>query len=160
MSMIAYYVSVDDAELEGLLAGSVDAEEFLSRCLESDSRGADIDKAWAGIHYLLCGSVWEGTGPLFNAVLGGTPLGEEDFGYGPARYLRKDEAAQVFAALSGIDFSAFRPKFLSDVQGNTEIYPGYSEEDDFNYLEYNFAHLVGFFKSAAASSSNVVLFLS
>src|SRR6266567_6860392 len=47
-----------------------------------------LDKAWHGVHYLLCGEVEPGAALLSQAVLGGVELGEgEGFsGYGPPRY--------------------------------------------------------------------------
>ena len=44
-----------------------------------------LDKAWHGLHYLLCGALEPAPGPLGQAVFGGTEIGE-DPGYGPARY--------------------------------------------------------------------------
>jgi len=44
-----------------------------------------LDKAWHGLHYLLCGALEPAPGPLGQAVFGGTEIGE-DQGYGPARY--------------------------------------------------------------------------
>jgi len=42
----------------------------------------DIQKAWHGLHYLLCVQPWDGDLPLRNAVLGGSEIGP-DLGYGP-----------------------------------------------------------------------------
>src|SRR5262249_47562522 len=49
------------------------------------SQSVSIDKAWHGLHYLLCGAPEPAPGPLGQAVFGGTEIGE-DQGYGPARY--------------------------------------------------------------------------
>src|SRR6266481_8348981 len=53
-----------------------------------------IDKAWHGVHYLLCGKVEPGSDLASQAVMGGTEVGE-DLGYGPARYFEADEVANI-----------------------------------------------------------------
>jgi hypothetical protein len=57
-----------------------------------------IDKAWHGLHYLLCGKLEPAPGPLGQAVFGGTEIGE-DQGYGPARYFSPQQVAEIAAAL-------------------------------------------------------------
>lgn len=46
-----------------------------------------IDKTWHAIHFCLTRDPWGGEPPLVYAVLGGVPLGDDDLGYGPARFL-------------------------------------------------------------------------
>jgi len=53
-----------------------------------------IDKAWHGLHYLLCGAPEPVAGPLGQAVFGGTDIGE-DQGYGPARYFTPTQVAEI-----------------------------------------------------------------
>jgi hypothetical protein len=158
--MIAYYVSVDDEVLARLVAGEEPIEDYLTEAIEAEDRSFDIDKAWAGIHYLLCGKVWEGEGPLFDAVLGGEALGEEDLGRGPPRILRKEAVAAVSAALGGLDLEPSRGRFMAEVLHNEEIYPGFTEAEDFNYLEYYFEALKGFFAECARNGRNLVLFIA
>src|SRR5208283_579544 len=47
-------------------------------------KGADlsIDKAWHGVHYLLCGRAVPGSDLASQVVMGGTDVGD-DLGYGP-----------------------------------------------------------------------------
>jgi hypothetical protein len=66
------------------------------------SRSLDIDKTWHIIHFLLNGDAWEGSGPLFDAVLGGSQLTDEDIGYGPARFISPAEVAATAHALRSI----------------------------------------------------------
>lgn len=157
--MLAYYVTLDDGELAGILEGKQDVEEFLSFTMENEERCIDIDKAWAGIHFLLCGRPFEGEKPLFNAVLGGTPVGEEDLGYGPARILAAAEVRELAQALEGIDLLDRKEAFLSGVLGNAEIYPGYKDEEDLNYLDYYFARLKAFIAGAAGAGLNLLLYI-
>ena len=53
-----------------------------------------IEKAWHGLHYLLCGEVEPGSRPLSQAILGGAEVGE-DMGYGPARYFTLTQVAGI-----------------------------------------------------------------
>src|SRR5690348_17381755 len=63
----------------------------------------ELDKAWHGVHYLLCGQAEPGETILSQAVLGGTALGDDDegfSGYGPARYFTAAQVAELAQALS------------------------------------------------------------
>jgi hypothetical protein len=55
-----------------------------------------LDKAWHGLHYLLCGKLEPAPGPLGQAVFGGSEIGENR-GYGPERYFarRRSPRSQV-----------------------------------------------------------------
>jgi hypothetical protein len=157
--MTGYFAGISQEELDGLKAGQ-DMETFLASLVEDEGRCLDIDKAWAGIHYLLCGGAWEGSGPLFDAILGGEPLGDEEVGHGPARYLLPPAVAAVSAALGKVDFSALKELFRSAVLGNGEVYPGLEDEEDFNYLEYNFLRLRDFYRARAEQGQTVLLFVA
>jgi uncharacterized protein DUF1877 len=71
-------------------------------------KGAELslDKAWHGVHYLLCGEVEPGPTTLSQAVLGGTEFGDDDFGYGPARYFEAGDVARIAGDLSGANLEA------------------------------------------------------
>ena len=68
---------------------------------QASGKGASIslDKAWHGVHYLLCGKAEPGTDLESQAVMGGTEVGE-DLGYGPARYFDADKVADIARELS------------------------------------------------------------
>src|SRR5262245_58137806 len=89
MSMIGNYLRLPEAELQRVL----EKPEAITKLLypENGSNPSpdlhlDTDKAWHITHFLLTGEAWGGAEPLANAVLGGTEIGDEDVGYGPARY--------------------------------------------------------------------------
>src|SRR5262249_60003757 len=65
---------------------------------EPAPKGISLDKAWHGLHYLLCGAAEPAPGPLGQAVIGGTEIGD-DLGYGPARYFTAAQAAGIARAL-------------------------------------------------------------
>jgi hypothetical protein len=120
----------------------------------------DLEKAWHGVHYLLAGSAEPGPTLRSQAVLGGVELGEdpEGFsGYGPARYFR---AAQVRA----ISEELSRPEVETDAAARfdpaqmtqLEIYPGWSGDQDKDWLLDAFRRLRDFYASAAADGRAVV----
>lgn len=157
--MTGYYARITEGELEGLKAGTEELEAFLSRMVDDEARCLDIDKSWAGIHFLLCDGAWESASTLFDAVLGGEPLGDEDVGHGPARYLAAGAVARLSEALAAVDFESKRGLFRQAVLGHPEVYPGLEDEEDFNYLEYNFQKLRSFLAECASAGAPVLLFI-
>lgn len=88
MSMIGNFRMSSDSEIQGLLAEPETIESILYPESDEQSDGVnemDVDKAWHGIHFLLCGNTWEGEHPLNFVVCGGQYVGDVDVGYGPAR---------------------------------------------------------------------------
>ncbi|HEY6325496.1 MAG TPA: YfbM family protein [Candidatus Cybelea sp.] len=118
-----------------------------------------LDKAWHGVHYVLCGEAEPGATLLSQAVLGGTALGEEDegfSGYGPARYFTSSQIAELAEALSrpGLEAEAaarFDPKRMSDLG----IYPGWRDSDADGVLD-GFRSLRDFYSKAAADGHAIV----
>src|ERR1700704_2331734 len=71
----------------------------------SQSAKISLEKAWHGVHYLLCAEI-EPTSTLpSQAVMGGVEVGE-DLGYGPARYFEADEVRAIAQALSSATLEA------------------------------------------------------
>jgi hypothetical protein len=118
-----------------------------------------LDKAWHGVHYVLCGEVEPGATLLSQAVLGGTALGDDDegfSGYGPARYFTPSQVAEITEALSRPDLEAeaaarFDPKRMSDL----EIYPGWRASDA-DWVLDGLRSLRDFYSKAAADGHAVV----
>src|SRR5262245_49739364 len=105
MSMIGNYRRLSLSELSQLLTTPESISDFLySETQESAStdRELDIDKVWHAIHFLLCGSTWEGSYPLACVVMGGETIGTVDVGYGPTRYLMPQQVNDVANALENI----------------------------------------------------------
>ena len=98
----------------------------------SDGEGdmGDIDKAWQGIHYLLTGSADESAPPPLNFLLaGGTDVGEEDVGYGPARVYSAAETREIAAALAAVSDDELRRRFDPDAMMRAEVYPEIWDRD-------------------------------
>ena len=162
MSMIGYYYKANDFFVKRLQKGS--AEEILfEEDVEKDLMC--VDKAWHAIHFVLTGRVWDipEDNVLGQMVLGGEPVSEEDFGYGPARLLSKETTAQIAEALKTWDEAVFRDGFnMEDLVAN-EVYPvmdGEDEGDFFTYVWETFAALKKYFEEAAEEGAGMVTFLA
>lgn len=84
-------------------------------------------------------------------------MGEEDFGFGPARSLDPARVAASAAALEAVDFSSKIDDYRRLVLGQSGVYPGYDDEEGFNYVEYYFLGLREFFSRVAAEGSHLIL---
>jgi hypothetical protein len=159
MSMIGSFLAVTQAELDALYADPQSVPSVLYDERESDI--VDVDKAWHGIHFLLTGERYEGAGPLAQAIMGGTPIGEEDVGYGPARGLSPSEVKEVAAALGKLTEADFRARFDAGALRSAEIYPQIWDEGDdaLDYLATNFNETKHFYETAASNQMGVVLFV-
>ena len=122
-------------------------------------KGASIslDKAWHGVHYLLCGKVEPGTDLASQAVMGGTEVGE-DLGYGPARYFSVDKVASIARELTRPNLEAeMTARFDPDQMANLGIYPGqFDAADDRQWLMDAFRQLRQFYVDASAANLAVV----
>lgn len=115
-----------------------------------------LDKAWHALHFLLNGHPTEGSGPLFDAILGGTEIGE-DMGYGPARVLTPDEVRAVAAALNKVDRTELKKKFDPKMLEKNNIYVG---DWDFKELSARLKELTMFFEEAAENGNAMLLTIS
>jgi hypothetical protein len=117
-----------------------------------------LDKAWHGIHYVLCGAVEPGDSLLSRAVLGGTEVGEDFSGYGPARCFTPGQVAELAGALGAPQVEQ-EASDRYDPQRMTElgIYPfGWDEEDNREWIFDAFRELRDFYAEAAAQGRGVV----
>ncbi len=116
-----------------------------------------IDKAWHGVHYLLCGKVEPGSDLASQAVMGGTEVGE-DLGYGPARYFDAAEVAAIARELSRPNLEAeMDARFDPDKMVSLGIYPGqFVSSEDRQWLMDAFRQLRQFYVDASAANLAVV----
>ena len=118
-----------------------------------------LDKAWHGVHYLLCGEVEPGAALLSHAVLGGVELGddEEGFsGYGPARYFTAERVAEISQALSHPDLEAeAAARFDAARMSQLKIYPGW-RPTDLEWVLESFRRVRAFYSDAAAKGRAIV----
>jgi hypothetical protein len=160
MSMIAAYRRISERELTMLRANPDSVDGLLSPedSEPDDGRHIDLDKSWHAIHYLLTGDPWGGEPPLFNAVLGGTPIGDDN-GYGPARYLTAEQVRQVAVALTAISPENLRSRASLKEMAGADIYSVAPEEgeSEWEYITDNYRNLVDFFRNAAAAGDAMLL---
>ena len=159
MSMIGNYLPVSEEELNSLKENPKSLSEFIYETKEDDI--IDIDKAWHAIHFTLNGSEWEGSEPYFKVVLGGTPISDEDVGYGPARSLSPSEVKGVALALEEIDEKSFRSKFDPKELKKNDIYPQIWDEGEelLDYIADNYNEVRETFKDASINNQAMILFL-
>jgi hypothetical protein len=121
-----------------------------------------IDKAWGGLHYLLCSVTDTGRQSLSLAVLGGTEIGE-DHGYGPARYLSASQVKAVAAALSAMTHETLRQRYDAAAMNEAGVYPGRWEDghdnDSLDWLLQAFDELRRFYQGAADRGNAVIKYL-
>ena len=118
--------------------------------------GISLDKAWHGLHYLLCGALEPAPGPLGQAVFGGTEIGE-DQGYGPARYFSPAQVAEIAAALQSPGLEReLHGRFDAAAMTQMGIYPGVWEADDYDWLIDAFRTLRDFYAAASKAGQSVV----
>jgi hypothetical protein len=111
-----------------------------------------IDKAWHGVHYLLCGKADQVSDIAAQAVMGGDEIGDDDSGYGPARCFAPDLVAKIVAALDrpGLD-AEMRARFVPDDMIRLGIYPGGWPPDSLAWLTEEFDRMREFYRDAAAN---------
>lgn len=162
MSMIGNYRRVNKDDLAALQADPAAVPDFLYEEDPPPDHHLEIDKTWHAIHFLLNGTTWEGTGAIFDAILGGEVLGEEDVGYGPARFLTPKEVKATATALNEISIQDLMEKFDAHELNDNDIYPQHwtGHEVDVRYVTDNFARLVRFFQLAANSGDAMLLYIN
>ena len=126
MSMIGNFLLVSDQELTSLLNDPATVHALLdARVYEADPAVdyVDVDKAWHAIHFMLTGSAWDECPPLDFIAVGGTPIGDEDVGYGPARALDSNALRTLSQALEPITPEVLLKAYDCAKMDGLEIYP-------------------------------------
>jgi len=167
--MLAAYM----AEAERMLADMPPAlHEQIAAARRTDARKGEasldpgdlgselsLEKAWHGVHRLLCGTPDEAPPPLGDAVLGGDAVGE-DLGYGPARVLDPARVAAVAAALRAISVDEIAGRFDAVRLDADGVYPaGWAEQGRREWLRDEYSRLRTFYLEAATEGSWVLLWL-
>lgn len=167
MGMIGNFCMATDDELQALVAQPEGIHEFLypddSSSVDPATR-LDVDKAWHGIHFLLCGDAWEGDLPLGFIVSSGTPIGDEDVGYGPARAFSSEQVTEIAEALDAITPESLKARFDRAAFEENGIYPNVwdeSPDDCFDqYLLVYYSELKKFVQMANAAGKGILVYLN
>ena len=153
--MICYIREVAPGDLDSLASSAEEAYDLFRRN-DRSNRVLSLEKAWHGLHYLLCGKLEPAPGPLGQAVFGGSEIGE-DRGYGPARYFAPSQVAEIAGALqsSGLE-RELHGRFDGEAMTQLGIYPGVWETDDRDWLIEAFHTLRDFYAAASQAKQAVV----
>jgi hypothetical protein len=146
------YLSVDDV-------AALERDPDVAAQWFADGEPHDLGKAWHAVHFLLNGSAWGGGPPLFDAVLGGTPLGDPT-SYEPIRFVSAEEVEAVAEALPEPD--ELVPRFTHKAMRQAEVYPDswWDEADVLTARVLPAYHdLVLLFTDAAAAGQAVLITL-
>jgi hypothetical protein len=125
----------------------------------ADREPVDIGSSWHALQFLLNGSAWGGEQPLFDAVLGGTPIGDPS-SYEPIRYVSPSEVVAVQSKLPRAEDLTLR--FTHRAMRQAEIFPdGAWEQPDVltAVVLPAYAQLTDLFSSAAAAGDAVLITL-
>lgn len=92
------------------------------------ARNISLEKAWHGLHYLLCGSDKPVSGLLGQTAFGGMEIGD-DLGYDPARGFTVAETSDIAQVLQapGLE-NILRTRFDPNVMDKLGIYPNVWDE--------------------------------
>jgi len=125
----------------------------------ADREPLDLGTAWHAIHFLLNGSAFGGGSPLFDAVLGGTAIGDPST-YEPIRYVSPAEVAAVAAAL--VKSPELTQRFTHRAMQQAEIYPESAWAEPAVLTELvlpAYERLLALFAGAAAAGDAVLITL-
>ena len=140
------------------------ADPFPLWLSDGEGKQLDLDKAWHGIHFLLCGDAWEGDLPLGFIVSSGTPIGDEDVGYGPARAFSSEQVTEIAEALDAITPESLKARFDRAAFEENGIYPNVwdeSPDDCFDqYLLVYYSELKKFVQMANAAGKGILVYLN
>jgi hypothetical protein len=115
-----------------------------------------MEKAWHGVHYLLCGEADPGRTILSQAILGGTEFGD-DLGYGPARYFALAKVSLTARELSQDEIEGeMRARFDPLQMSRAGIYPRLWAPADVLWLMEEFRRFRDFYVNAGAGQFAVV----
>lgn len=118
-----------------------------------------LDKAWHGVHYVLCGEVEPTAALLSKPVLGGIDLGDDDegfSGYGPARYFTVAQVAELSQALSRPELEPeVAARFDAARMSELSIYPGWRPSDA-EWVMDGFRRLRDFYAEAASKRRAII----
>jgi hypothetical protein len=160
--MIGNLRPASDAEIAQLLANPKDITRFLYGADASASEQVVLKKAWHAIHFVLTGSRLGGNEPLNFLVSEGTPVGEIDVGYGPARVLTSRQVKTIAQRLAEISPDNVAERVSLHELDEHQIYPGNWERDGLSveYVVANYREMRNLFTRLAERGDGLVLYVN
>jgi hypothetical protein len=160
--MIGNLRPASDAEIERLLENPSGITRFLFGSEADERERVVLNKAWHAIHFALTGTRLGGDEPLNFLVAEGTPVGDVDVGYGPARVLTSGQVQSIASALAPVDPEEVGRRV--DVQKLDEelIYPGNWQRDGIgvDYIVANYRDMRDLIERAAAQGQGLILYIN
>jgi hypothetical protein len=165
MGMIGNLLRVSTAELEEYIKDSSTLENRIYNDDDiEDPNLVDIEKAWAGILFLLTGQNIDNLDhPLSKVLFSGQLIDEDqDLGYGPANYLTTSQVAEINAEISKISTEDLKKNFDAQKMTDLEVYPTIWDEGDeaFDYLNEYFKTLQQVYSDATKNGDAIITFIN
>jgi hypothetical protein len=163
--MIGNFLRVSNAELEEYIKDSSTLEDRIyNDGGDEDPNLVDIEKAWAGILFLLTGkNIDDLDHPLAKVLFSGQLIEEDqDLGYGPAHYLNPTQVSEINTQISKISTEDLKKNFDAKKMMELEIYPTIWDEGDeaFEYLAEYFKTLQQVYSDAAKKGEAIITFIN
>jgi hypothetical protein len=162
MAMIGNLRPASDAEIERLLANPADITRFLYGADADESKRIVLNKAWHAIHFVLTGSRLGGDEPLNFLVSEGTPVGEVDVGFGPARVLSSDQVRSIHTALASIAPDDVARRVDVRRFDAEAIYPGNWQRNGYgvDYVVSNYREMRDLIARTAEEGRGLILYIN
>ncbi len=119
-----------------------------------------LDQAWHGLHWLLAGDLWKPSPGAGGAILNGTPVGEDLYGYGSALLVSATEVVEIATGLDEITTDDLRARYDLKAIRRAEPSPFYGRWKSAHFDEFllpAYLDLSTFYAKAANRGSSVVL---
>ncbi len=162
MAMIGNLRPATDTEIKRLLAHPAEITRFLYGSGADDSERVVLNQAWHAIHFVLTGSRLGGDEPLNFLVTEGTPVGEVDVGYGPARVLSSQQVRQLAAALTAIHPEDVARRVDLKRFDDEAIYPGNWQRNGYgvDYVVTCYREMRDLISRAAERGHGLILYIN
>lgn len=144
-------------ELMKQVSEAMNAPGASDHIIANRRKGLCLEKYWHELHYLLTGQTGDAPAPLGDAILGGTPIGD-NLGYGPARFLMPEEVRAVSVALACISKGELARRCAEQSLQHKEAH-GFLGEDGLEDTLYFFDLLVQYYAEAAERGNAVLLYI-
>ena len=125
--------------------------------IPSRGPGLCLQKYSHELHYLLTGQTGNAPPPLGDAILGGSPIGD-DLGYGPARFLTPEAVREVSTSLANPSRVEPSRRCAEQSPQHLEAH-GFSGEDGLEDTLHFFDLLVNYYAEAAERGNAMLLYI-
>lgn len=131
--------------------------------LEFASESVQLEKAAAGLHFLLTGTAYKGEPPLDFLMSGGAEVDAMDFEYGPGRVFNAAEVKTISEALEGFTAKSLRAAYRPEEMNVLQVYPANwirDGERGFEWLSDSFVQLRKEVKKAVTKKYGMLISVS